>query len=96
MIRIDNENQKEDQIRRIDLGSPFNMLLYPVGIFVTDTIGYETTDSCLLILHQLTLNYLCIESSSLIHNHTQKRRTVTVNDHISYYKLFCLRCLIQD
>ena len=47
MIRIDNENQKEDQIRRMAWFALWGMLLYPVGIFVADTIGYETTGQLL-------------------------------------------------
>lgn len=47
MIRVDNENKKEDQIRRMAWFALWGMLLYPVGIFVADTIGYETTGQLL-------------------------------------------------
>ena len=47
MIRVDNENKKEDQIRRMAWFALWGMLLYPVGIFVADTFGYETTGQLL-------------------------------------------------
>tara|TARA_B100001057_G_C22776492_1_gene921800 strand:+ start:110 stop:472 length:363 start_codon:yes stop_codon:yes gene_type:complete len=42
-----NEDAKEDQIRRMAWFALWGMLLYPVGIFVADTIGYESTGQLL-------------------------------------------------
>jgi len=43
MMRAENEDKKEDQIRRMAWFALWGMLLYPVGIFVADMVGYETT-----------------------------------------------------
>jgi len=43
MMKADNEDKKEDQIRRMAWFALWGMLLYPVGIFVADMVGYETT-----------------------------------------------------
>ena len=73
MIRIDNENQKEDQIRRI-AGLHYNMLLYPVGIFERDTIGYETTGQLLVdIAPTYFVSIPALVASFLTHKHTQKQ-----------------------
>lgn len=47
MIRVDNENKKEDQIRRMAWFALWGMLVYPIGIVVADIIGYETTGQLL-------------------------------------------------
>ena len=47
MMRADNEDKKEDQIRRMAWFALWGMLLYPVGIFVADMVGYETTGQLL-------------------------------------------------
>ena len=47
MMRAENENKKEDQIRRMAWFALWGMLLYPIGIFVADTVGYETTGQLL-------------------------------------------------
>lgn len=43
MMRADNENKKEDQIRRMAWFALWGLLIYPVGIVVADLIGYDTT-----------------------------------------------------
>jgi len=47
MMRADNEDKKEDQIRRMAWFALWGMLLYPVGIFIADMVGYETTGQLL-------------------------------------------------
>ena len=47
MMRAENEDKKEDQIRRMAWFALWGMLLYPIGIFVADTVGYETTGQLL-------------------------------------------------
>ncbi len=47
MMRADNEDKEEDQIRRMAWFALWGMLLYPIGIFVADTVGYETTGQLL-------------------------------------------------
>lgn len=47
MMRLDNEDKKEDQIRRMAWFALWGMLLYPVGIFCADMVGYETTGQLL-------------------------------------------------
>ena len=47
MMRAENEDKKEDQIRRMAWFALWGMLLYPVGIVVSDIIGYETTGQLL-------------------------------------------------
>ncbi len=42
-----NEDAKEDQIRRMAWFALWGMLLYPVGIFCADMIGYDTTGQLL-------------------------------------------------
>jgi len=42
-----NEDAKEDQIRRMAWFALWGMLLYPVGIFCADMVGYETTGQLL-------------------------------------------------
>tara|TARA_A100001515_G_scaffold128215_1_gene114333 strand:+ start:161 stop:547 length:387 start_codon:yes stop_codon:yes gene_type:complete len=43
----DNEDKKEDQVRRMAWFALWGMLIYPVGIVVADIIGYETTGQLL-------------------------------------------------
>lgn len=47
MMRAENEDAKEDQIRRMAWFALWGMLLYPVGIVVSDIIGYETSGQLL-------------------------------------------------
>ena len=47
MMRADNEDKKEDQIRRMAWFALWGMLIYPIGIVVADIIGYETTGQLL-------------------------------------------------
>ena len=47
MMRAENEDAKEDQIRRMAWFALWGMLIYPVGIVVADIIGYETTGQLL-------------------------------------------------
>ena len=47
MMRAENEDKKEDQIRRMAWFALWGMLLYPVGIFVADIVGYESTGQLL-------------------------------------------------
>lgn len=45
MMRADNEDKKEDQIRLMAWFSLWGMLLYPSGILVTAMLGYEMAAS---------------------------------------------------
>ena len=47
MMRAENEDAKEDQIRRMAWFALWGMLIYPVGIIVADTFGYESTGQLL-------------------------------------------------
>lgn len=47
MMRAENEDAKEDQIRRMAWFALWGMLIYPVGIVIADIIGYETTGQLL-------------------------------------------------
>jgi len=47
MMRAENEDAKEDQIRRMAWFALWGMLLYPVGIVVSDIIGYERSGQLL-------------------------------------------------
>ena len=47
MMRAENENAKEDQIRRMAWFAVWGMLIYPIGIVIADIIGYETTGQLL-------------------------------------------------
>lgn len=47
MMRADNEDKKEDQIRRMAWFALWGLLVYPVGIVVADIIGYDTTGQLL-------------------------------------------------
>ena len=47
MMRAENEDKKEDQIRRMAWFALWGMLVYPVGIIVADTYGYDTTGQLL-------------------------------------------------
>ena len=47
MMRAENEDKKEDQIRRMAWFALWGMLLYPIGIVISDIIGYETTGKLL-------------------------------------------------
>ncbi len=47
MMRAENENAKEDQIRRMAWFALWGMLIYPIGIVIADIIGYETTGQLL-------------------------------------------------
>ena len=47
MMRAENEDKKEDQIRRMAWFALWGMLIYPIGIVVADIIGYETTGQLL-------------------------------------------------
>ena len=47
MMRAENEDAKEDQIRRMAWFALWGMLIYPIGIVVADIIGYETTGQLL-------------------------------------------------
>jgi len=49
MMRADNENQKEDQIRRMAWFALWGLLIYPVGIVVTDLLpfSFESTSRLL-------------------------------------------------
>ena len=42
MMRADNEDKKEDQIRLMAWFALWGMLLYPSGILLTAMLGYET------------------------------------------------------
>ncbi len=41
MLRIENEDAKEDQIRKMAWFALWGMLLYPSGILVTAMLGYD-------------------------------------------------------
>ena len=43
MMRLENENAKEDAQRRMAWFALIGLLVYPAGIVVADLIGYETT-----------------------------------------------------
>jgi hypothetical protein len=45
MMRADNEDKKEDQIRLMAWFALWGMLLYPSGILVTAMLGYEMAAS---------------------------------------------------
>ena len=47
MMRAENENAKEDQIRCMAWFALWGMLIYPIGIVIADIIGYETTGQLL-------------------------------------------------
>ena len=47
MMRAENEDKKEDQIRRMAWFALIGMLVYPIGIVIADIIGYETTGQLL-------------------------------------------------
>jgi hypothetical protein len=47
MMRAENEDKKEDQIRRMAWFALWGMLVYPIGIVIADIIGYETTGQLL-------------------------------------------------
>ena len=47
MMRAENEDKKEDQIRRMAWFALWGMLVYPIGIIVADTVGYDTTGQLL-------------------------------------------------
>ena len=47
MMRAENEDAKEDQIRRMAWFALWGMLIYPIGIVIADIIGYETTGQLL-------------------------------------------------
>lgn len=42
MMKADNEDKKEDQIRRMAWFALLGMLFYPSGILVTAMLGYDT------------------------------------------------------
>jgi len=42
MMKADNEDKKEDQIRRMAWFALLGMLFYPSGILVTAMLGYNT------------------------------------------------------
>ena len=41
MMRAENEDKKEDQIRRMAWFALWGMLIYPVTILITSMLGYE-------------------------------------------------------
>lgn len=47
MMKAENEDKKEDQIRKMAWFALWGMLIYPLGIVVADFIGYETTGQLL-------------------------------------------------
>lgn len=47
MMRAENEDAKEDQIRRMAWFALWGMLIYPIGIVIADIIGYESTGKLL-------------------------------------------------
>ena len=49
MMRAENEDKKEDQIRRMALFALWGLLVYPVGIVVTDILpfSFESTSQLL-------------------------------------------------
>jgi len=49
MMRADNEDKKEDQIRRMAWFALWGLLIYPVGIVVTDLLpfSFESTSQLL-------------------------------------------------
>lgn len=49
MMRADNEDKKEDQIRRMAWFALWGLLVYPVGIVVTDVLpfSFESTSQLL-------------------------------------------------
>lgn len=42
MMKADNEDKKEDQIRRMAWFALLGMLFYPTGILITAMLGYST------------------------------------------------------
>ena len=47
MMRAENEDAKEDQIRKMAWFALWGLLVYPLGIIVADIVGYETTGELL-------------------------------------------------
>jgi len=47
MMRAENEDAKEDQIRKMAWFALWGLLVYPIGIIVADVVGYETTGELL-------------------------------------------------
>lgn len=47
MMRADNENKKEDQIRRMAWFALWGLLVYPIGIVISDQFAMETTGQLL-------------------------------------------------
>ena len=47
MMRLENEDRKEDAQRRMAWFALIGLLVYPIGIVVADLIGYETTGQLL-------------------------------------------------
>jgi len=47
MMRLENEDKKEDAQRRMAWFALIGLLVYPIGIVIADLIGYETTGQLL-------------------------------------------------
>ena len=47
MMRAENEDKKEDQIRKMAWFALWGLLVYPIGIIIADVVGYETTGQLL-------------------------------------------------
>ena len=47
MMRAENEDAKEDQIRKMAWFALWGLLVYPLGIILADIVGYETTGELL-------------------------------------------------
>lgn len=47
MMRLENEDKKEDAQRRMAWFALIGLLVYPAGIVIADLIGYETTGQLL-------------------------------------------------
>ena len=47
MMRLENEDKKEDAQRYMAWFALWGMLIYPIGIVIADIIGYETTGKLL-------------------------------------------------
>lgn len=47
MMRADNENKKEDQIRKMAWFALWGLLVYPIGIICADQFAMETTGQLL-------------------------------------------------
>ena len=60
MMRAENEDAKEDQIRKMAWFALWGLLVYPLGIIVADIVGYETTGELLADIAPTILDLMAI------------------------------------